>query len=273
MIILHLLTALAATASFDNQAEGTVAQSIQENGITISNFWNGIDPPPGTLTYEQADGTLAGMAGFSPLNTLGFGGYVPGDSAAFGSFVSIELRGPAGSNAARVEVFDFGNQNVSMRMEAWRGGQIVATDSALFNSFVGVSHHTLQVQAAGLELVKLVCGPGAGSPCFIELDNVTFAEIGVPADTAVPVDTDVPLDTVAVATDRPQVDDTPRDTVPVDTDLPADSDAATAETDDPQPAATTDAEADAGCGCDTSANSAAPIGLLGLLALRRRRAA
>ena len=135
MIILHLLTAFGATASFDNQPEGTVARSIQENGITISDFWNGIDPPPGVLTYEQADGTLAGMAGFSPLNTLGFGGYAPGDGAAFGSFVSIDLRGPAGSNAARVEVFDFFNQNISMRMEAWRGGQIVATDTVAFNNW------------------------------------------------------------------------------------------------------------------------------------------
>lgn len=293
MIILHLLTALAATASFDNQPEGTVARSVQENGITISNFWNGIDPPPGVLTYEQADGTLAGMAGFSPLNTLGFGGYVPGDGAAFGSFVSIELRGPAGSNAARVEVFDFFNQNISMRMEAWRGGQVVATDSVALNSYGGVAHSTLQVRAAGIDYVSLVCGPGAGSPCFVDLDNVTFAEVGVPVDTAVPQDTDLPVDTDLPAdTDLPQVDDTPHDTVPADTDTPAvdtdlradtdpadtdpadtDSPSANGETDDPQPADTTDTKADpAGCGCHTSGAQAAPVALLGLLLARRRRA-
>lgn len=286
MIILHLLTALAATASFDNQPEGTVARSIQENGVTISNFWNGIDPPPGVLTVEQADGTLAGMAGFSPLNTLGFGGYVPGDGAAFGSFVSIELRGPAGSNAARVEVFDFFNQNISMRMEAWRGGQIVATDSVALSSYGGVAHSTLQVRAAGIDYVSLVCGPGQGTPCFVELDNVTFAEVGAPGDTAVPVDTDLPVDTDPPDTDLPQIDDTPHDTVPadtdppaVDTDLPADTDAADTdsriaegETDDPQPVDTTqDKAAPAGCGCHTSASSAAPVALLGLLLARRRR--
>ena len=279
MIILHLLTAFGATASFDNQPEGTVARSIQENGITISDFWNGIDPPPGVLTYEQADGTLAGMAGFSPLNTLGFGGYAPGDGAAFGSFVCIELRGPAGSNAARVEVFDFFNQNISMRMEAWRGGQIVATDTVAFNSNGGVVHSTLQVRAAGIEYVTLVCGPGVGSPCFVELDDITFAEVGAPADTGAPVDTDVPVDT-----DLPQVDDTPHDTVPgdtpaADTDLPADTDladtdnpAAVGETDDPPPGDATGTQKDpSGCGCAQQGVPSATLGLLGLLLLRRRR--
>jgi uncharacterized protein (TIGR03382 family) len=60
------------------------------------------------------------------------------------------------------------------------------------------------------------------------------------------------------------------DTDVADTDV---TDTTTGETDDLQPADTTDAKANAaGCGCDSSGSAAAPFGLLGLLLSRRRRA-
>ena len=288
-MIMLLLPALAATASFDHVAEGVSSRSVTEDGITLTNLWNALDPPPGVMSVEQADGSLTGMPGFSAPNVLGFGGYAPGNGAAFGRFASLEITGPPGHNAARVEVFDFFNSGVTLRLEGWAGGQVVAVDEVPLQSFV-VTHNTLQVQAPRLDLVKLVCGPVVGDVCFITIDDVTFEERGgdTGLDTAAAVETDAP-DTDAPDTDEdpPELegaDDTDRATADSDDEAPPapaeDSDPAldpALDSDptgdpDPQPDLVKEGEeAAAGCGCASGGPGSPPALLFGLLLLRRRR--
>ncbi len=284
----------AGVATFDALPEGDVFRSYTEDGVTVSDMTNLVDPPPGVMVSERADGNLAGMPGFTPNVVLGFGGYVPGTGVAFGQFGGLTVRGTGPNNHGRVEIFHLGNGGNTLRLEAIRLGAVVATDSVDLNSWGGVTHDMLEVSGVRFDRLRLVSGvPGTPAPCWVSLDTIQVDWNGGPlpvdtgdtggGDTDVAVDTDVAPDTgpVVETSSTPDTDDAPdtdttRDTDDVqpvvDTDpIPqADTDLATNNRDtDPFSNGTVFLEQR--CGCDTSSRSPWLPAVIGLIALRRRR--
>lgn len=266
-MLTHLLllvaanSALAAEATFDQLVEGDSRRRFVEDGVELSQFDNLSDPPPCVMSVEQADGDLTGLPGFSPKNTLGFGGYVPGVGTAYGSFGSLEIRALAGSSThGRVEVFEFGNSGQPLRLEAWRGGTVVATDTTTLSSTWVITHHTLEVSGVTFDHLRLVSGDGQ---VFLEIDSV-FLE-GDPVDTG------------ATGVDTATVDAGDSD---ADTDTPARGATDTAEVtepgasdvdDPPDVPAVGGSFAYSGCSCEAAAAAPTLPWLVGALTLLRRR--
>src|SRR5262249_25486702 len=82
--------ASAQTADLRGFPEGGFGTTVVDGGITFSNLQNGLGGSP-SFVYEQADGTLTGMAGFTSPMTLGFSGYSPGPGAAFTRVISFDM--------------------------------------------------------------------------------------------------------------------------------------------------------------------------------------
>lgn len=254
---LLLAPALAATARFDGPAEGETATLVTDDGVVLDQLDVRVDGGPSVFTIEDASGTLAGLPGFSPPNALGFGGYVPGEGAAFGRFGEVRIHGPSPADRGVVEVFQLGNDGVVLRLEAWRGGAVVATDEVVLAGWV-TSHHTLTVAAPGFDHLRLSAGDSPDDAAFLLVDDVRLdlrdePEVA-PGDTGLPADADPAEDPPA-----PVAEDTAAPSAaPVAAGLPQ----ATVSGPD-------------GCGC--VASGAAPSGALGLLlglgavARRRRR--
>ncbi|HMV69699.1 MAG TPA: hypothetical protein PKA64_22845, partial [Myxococcota bacterium] len=203
--LLLLTAALAAQARFDVGAEGWSGTAWREGHLTITNLDNRNDPPPGSLTIERAVGTLAGAPGFSAPNVLGFGGYAPGDGAAFGRFGSVDIVPDAIADAGRLDAFCFQGTSMELRLEAWRGGAVVGADQATLPGNYAMGHVRLEVRGVAFDRLRLVADPAGGDVAFLSIDDVL---VGSPGDTGAPAaDTDV-VDTDAGDTDPADAEDT-----------------------------------------------------------------
>jgi hypothetical protein len=270
MILLFAVPAHAWTANFDTLSEGTTSTSLVEDGITFGELDNLLDPPPCTMVIDQQDGTLSGFPQFSAPNALGFGGYSPGNGAAFGRFGSLAITPPAEASDAVIQVFDLGNSGTTLRLEASLLGSVVATADVPLNGFAGPYQHTLEVHGVAFDRLQLLGGGNGQTAVFISIDSIELTpaplDTGEPPDTDLPVDTDPPDDTDRVEdTDLPADTDLPVDTGHAsDTDGPPDTDGADTDGLTHTPLAKT-------CGCDGSGGGAWAVGAaIAALGMRRR---
>lgn len=162
----------ASIATFDSFAEGDLGTSFTDGGITFFGF---DDRAGGTghFTAERADGTLSG-AGFSAPNALGFGGWSPGQFAAFGQCGSFSFTTGVVQSFASVEVFEFfsygGN---TIALEAYLGGALVNSTSITLPGNLQINHFSLSVSGAAFDTLRVTGGGPTDRGVFFGLvDNV-----------------------------------------------------------------------------------------------------
>ncbi len=247
-------TAFAQTADFDALAEGTNGSVIVDNGIRFSNVDNALGPGPGNAAIEDASDTLGGYPGFSANNCLGFGGYSDGPGAAFGRFASVDIESRDSANAGRVELFEFGTETVTVRLDAYLAGVLVNSAEVQLTGGFALSHHTLEVQGETFDKLRLHVDTDTGDVAFLLLDNVQLALLAV-EDTDVGTDTDT--------------DVSPHTGEGRDTDvIKAIADSDDNGTDDTDGGAVAP---QSGCGCTTDQAPQAAWVAVGALAIARRR--
>jgi len=171
-------TARADVATFDSFAEGFTATTITDNGISITNLSRRIDgdPVPAPFSIERADGTLAGMSGFTSPNAVGFGGYSPGPGSAFTRLGSFDIV-PAGvSTAAGIEIFEFGSNppGTTITLEASLAGQVVGTATVPALTQFGMHHYAPFFSGHSFDRLVLRIGPSGTSVIFAVIDTITI---------------------------------------------------------------------------------------------------
>lgn len=166
-------SASAAVATFDTLSEGDAGASFTLNGITFFALDDRATPGFINFSIERADGTLSG-SGFSAPNTLGFGSWVPGPGAAFSQCGSFSFTTGSVQTFAAIDVFEWlsppGN---TISLQAFRNGNLVASDSAVVPANFQINHWTLSVSGTPFDTLRLI-GSGSGDRgIFIGLvDNV-----------------------------------------------------------------------------------------------------
>lgn len=162
-----------ATATFDTFPEGILGTSFTDGGITFFDFDRRLPGDPNLFVVEQADGTLSGP-GFSPPNTLGFGGWAPGPSAAFSRCGSFRFTTGTVQDFASLEIFEFFSDagNV-ITLEAYLGSTLVNSDSITLPGGASIHHWTLSVSGEDFDSLRLIStGPGNDGVFFGLVDNV-----------------------------------------------------------------------------------------------------
>src|SRR5690606_14397214 len=178
---LAVAPAMADEATFDSFAEGSPNTVIVDGGITFSDLDQRLpgSPPPQNFVIERAEGTLSGLPGFTPNNTLGFGGYSPGDQAAFSRMGEFKMTPSEVSNHASLYFFGlvFGSDPNLVTLEAYRNGELVATDQTGFQS--GLNSYQLTIDGVEFDELWLVgSGPDNEGTVFIVVDTVTITAGG-----------------------------------------------------------------------------------------------
>ncbi len=175
-VLLSSAAAMGQTATFDAYPEGAGGEEFVEAGIWFFEYDNRSEPPPSMMMADRADGTLAGQPGFSAPNALAFGGWVPGSGVSFGQFGSLHIEPVSGrADTASIHVYDFGNlhNNRTLTLEAFLGGQLVASDTVTLSTGSFVRHNLLSVGGAEFDELLLSAGPGGDDVVYILIDTVT----------------------------------------------------------------------------------------------------
>ncbi len=168
--------AMSQTATFDAYPEGTSVPEFVEAGIRFFEYDNRSEPPPSMMVADRADGMLSGQPGFTAPNVLAFGGYAPGNTAAFGQFGSMHMEPTSGrASVAIVNVYDFGNlhNGRTLTLEAAFNGQVVASDTITLSTGGFVRHNELSVSGAQFDELILYAGPSGDDKVYIALDTIT----------------------------------------------------------------------------------------------------
>jgi hypothetical protein len=175
--------ALADVATFDTRTEGEAAQSIIDGGIEFTNLDRRIDgdPVPAFLTIEDASQDLAGQPGFTPRNTLGFGGFSPGPGTGFSRFGSMDIFPGAPATSASLHLFEFGSSaGITITLTALRNGVEVNTVSAPGVGSFGIHNYALSLAGQEFDTLHLSVGPGATDVIFAVMDTVEITSGGNP---------------------------------------------------------------------------------------------
>lgn len=165
--------ASASIANFDSFAEGDIGPSFTDAGITFFNLDDRATPGYISFSIEAAAPTLSGP-GFSPPNALGFGSWVPGPGAALSQCGSFMFTTGSVQTHASIDVFEWlspaGN---IISLEAFRDGNLVASDSAVIPGNLQLNHWTLSVSGAPFDTLRLIGSGPSDRGIFIGLvDNV-----------------------------------------------------------------------------------------------------
>lgn len=184
LLLAAVASAQVHSAHFDAQSEGSLGTSYSEDGIVFSNLDRYLGSPNEVFVAEDASSTLAGMGGFSPPNTLGFGGYSPGPGAAFSRCGSFRITPPGSFDTAELTLFLAGGISVGnlVTLEARLAGALVATDSVVVPGSFG--HHAIRLSVSGnFDTLHLVGSGSENSGSFFALvDSVQVEATSVGTD-------------------------------------------------------------------------------------------
>lgn len=164
LVLSGAAVAQVSLANFDAQSEGGIGTSYAEDGIVFSDLDRYLGSAPDSFTIEEASSTLAGMPGFTAPNTLAFGGYSSGPSAAFGRCGKFLITPPGVRDSAELHIYTFGSSSAGNQilLEAKLTGAVVATDSVLLPTASGVHEFTLTINGADFDSLQ-VTGQGASN--------------------------------------------------------------------------------------------------------------
>ena len=177
--------ALAALATFDSFTEGYFATQIVDDGIRFFDLDRRMGDPEYFFTIERADGSglTAWPEFFSPPNVLGLGGWAPGPDVGFSRCGEFKFSIDQVATEARAEFFTFlchiGN---TVTMEAWLGGEIVASDSFTFTTFA-LEHHTLEIVDVAFDTIR-INGTGQDQGAFFAVVDNVYVTGAVATDQA-----------------------------------------------------------------------------------------
>jgi hypothetical protein len=176
--------ASAQDAHFDGFTEGVISQTFTEGGITFSNLDNNLGGGPSAFICEQADGTLAGMPGFSTPNCLGSVGYSPGPGAAFGRTLSFDMSTGQIATEGRLELFlspAYPGNTISL--QGLLNGFVVNSQTIVQQGFA-LQHYTLSISGIPFDTMRLQGGGASDNGVFFALsDDVHIG--GAPAGTVI----------------------------------------------------------------------------------------
>jgi hypothetical protein len=176
----------ADIANFDSFKEGFNAQSITDGNITFTNLDRRIDgdPIPGSLAIEDASQDLTGMIGYTPNNTLGFGGYSPGPGTGFSRFGEIDIIPASPGNTASLHLYEFGSSGgLTITLEALRGGKVVNSVELPGLGGFGLHHYSFSLSGPKFDTLHLSVGPTNADVIFAVMDTVEITLVGdCPAD-------------------------------------------------------------------------------------------
>ena len=178
-------TAQAALANFDSLAEGNHSFSFTDGGVTFFSSFdvNGFNT---VFTVEQSDATLSGP-GFSPNNTLGQGGYVPGPGAGFHFIGSFKMTTGSVENSISVDAFTFGLSHIgnSLNLEILSGGTVVGSTSSLITTST-ITHHNLSLSGTNFDTARIFgTGSFQNGSVFARFDNVQIGAIPEPGAASI----------------------------------------------------------------------------------------
>jgi hypothetical protein len=166
----------ADIANFDSFAEGFAAQVITDGGIQFTGLDRRIDgdPVPATLVIEDASQDLFGRPGFTPRNTLGFGGYSPGPGTGFSRFGSLDIIPATAANTASLHLFEFGSNSpgVMINLVATLNGEVVNSVAVPALQPFGLHHYELSLAGPEFDALRLSVGPSNTDVIFAVLDTV-----------------------------------------------------------------------------------------------------
>jgi hypothetical protein len=169
-------TAVAGLATFDSFEEGHMATELVDNGIRFFDLDRRLGDPEYFFTIDRADGSELNQFPdyFSPPNVLGLGGWVPGPDVGYARCGEFKFSTGELATEARAEVFTLGNYvGNTVTMEAWLGGEVVATDSFIFTTTWVLEHHTLEIVGVEFDFIRIVGHGQEIQGCFFAvLDNV-----------------------------------------------------------------------------------------------------
>ncbi|HWC10748.1 MAG TPA: calcium-binding protein [Acidimicrobiales bacterium] len=205
LVAAHLTMAAAAgpalahpaehLATFDSFAEGPLGTEVTDGGITF--FALDVHapgtpnplPPPHQWLIERADGTLAGMPGFTAPNALGCCGLQPGPSAAFGRIGEFRMTTGEVETDASMEIFGLAGSDSGtvVTLEAIRNGVVVATNSATFTRRTFPPQHIhLEIRGVEFDQLRVSSADGTAFPFFSGLiDTVRISNRKLPPPVCV----------------------------------------------------------------------------------------
>ena len=174
-------SANAALAQFDSLTEGNQSFTFSDGGITFFDSFdvNGFNV---VFTVEQSDATLSGPF-FSPDNTLGQGGFVPGPGAGFPLMGSFKMTTGSVENFINLDVFTFGSSHIgnSLNLEILLGGSVVGTTSFTVTGSA-ITHQSLTLSGTNFDTARIFgTGSFQNGTIFARVDNVQIGAIPEPS--------------------------------------------------------------------------------------------
>jgi hypothetical protein len=178
------------TANFDEFAEGYSTNDLVSGGIRFFDIDQNLG---GGDNFTIEAGTSATFGPwFSSPNVLGFGGYAPGDTVAFGRLSSFKF-GTANPlyelRTARLDMWTFNLQNPgnTVTLEGWLGNVLVDQVSWTPGSYT-VAHAVLSLPNDNYDQFRIVShGPVDNGVVFANVDNVVVEANPVPEPASLAV--------------------------------------------------------------------------------------
>jgi hypothetical protein len=182
--------ASANVANFYSMSEGFFATSFTNNGVTFSNLDQylgsaGID----VFSIDRGDADLSGFSGYSPLNVMNFGGWVPGTGVAFGRMGKFDFSIGAQANSASVEIFSLGNDpNTTITLQGRFGASVVSSSIVTVPSDSIIHNFSLAVSGGLYDNFRIISNsPTNSGASFVNFDNVTVNPVPVPEPASMAV--------------------------------------------------------------------------------------
>ncbi|MCB9915245.1 MAG: hypothetical protein H6828_08860 [Planctomycetes bacterium] len=172
-----LATAQVHRADFDLVPEGGVGAVYSEDGLVFSNLDRYLGSSSEPFTIEDATNQITGVAGFTPPNALGFGGYSPGPSAAWSRCGAFDIGVPGVFDQAVLHLQVTGSSGGNaVALQALSGGVVVASDTFALPTSFGPHAVALTISGVAFDALHVVGTGGANSGAFFAI--VDAVEVG-----------------------------------------------------------------------------------------------
>jgi hypothetical protein len=153
--------------------KGASLPSITDGGVTFTNLDNGFG---GTQNFviDQADGDLTGIPGFTPLMTLGFGGWSPGPHVGFSRIISCDITTGQTADTGSIEVFELGSYaGNTITLEAYSGASPRRQPAGSDPDQRGIHYYALSISGVTFRSDAPVGGgPSDSGAFFAVVDHV-----------------------------------------------------------------------------------------------------
>lgn len=181
MMAVAALSRAELVANFDDLTEGEVFTTFTNGGIR---FYDVSRHQGGFTNFAIEDASTGFPSGsFSPPNTLGFGGYVPGPDYAFGAFGGMWFTSDTESVRAAMDVWTLplGTGGNTLTLSGYMEETFVASVSQTIDSSFVPLHFRLELPEGEYSRYWLKStGPSVSGDSFLLVDNVLVGAVPEP---------------------------------------------------------------------------------------------